>query len=51
MQYVLGTFDAADEQPLVDEKADVAVEIIKSFCHIGLARTMNMYNQKGGAAK
>ena len=51
VQFVLGTFDATDEQPVIDEQVPVAVEIIKSFCHIGLARTMNVYNQKGGAAK
>ena len=51
VQFVLGTFDAADEQPVIDEQVPVAVEIIKSFCHIGLARTMNVYNQKGSAAK
>ena len=51
VQFVLGTFDATDEQPVIDEQVPVAVEIIKSFCHIGLARTMNVCNQKGGAAK
>ena len=51
VQFVLGTFDATYEQPIIDEQVPVAVEIIKSFCHIGLARTMNVYNQKGGAAK
>ena len=51
VQFVLGTFDATDEQPIIDEQVPVAVEIIKSFCHIGLARTMNVCNQKSGAAK
>ena len=51
VQFVLGTFDATDEQPIIDEQVPVAVEIIKSFCHIGLARTMNVCNQKSAAAK
>ena len=51
VQFVLGTFDATDEQPVIDEQVPVAVEIIKSFCHIGLARTMNVCNQKSAAAK
>ena len=46
VQFVLGTFDATDEQPVIDEQVPVAVEIIKSFCHIGLARTMNVCNQR-----
>ena len=51
VQFVLGTFDATDEQPIVDEQVNVAVEIIKSFCHIGLARTMNDSNRKNPPTK
>ncbi len=51
VQFVLGTFDATDEQPVIDEQVPVAVDIIKSFCHIGLARTMNVCNQKSSATK
>ena len=46
VEFVLGTFDALEEQPIVDRQVLVAVEIIKSFCNIGLTRTMNEYNRK-----
>jgi PTH1 family peptidyl-tRNA hydrolase len=51
VQFVLGTFDATDEQPVIDEQVPVAVDIIKNFCFIGLARTMNDCNRKNPPAK
>ena len=51
VQFVLGTFDATDEQPIIDEQVPVAVDIIKNFCFIGLARTMNDCNRKNPPAK
>jgi PTH1 family peptidyl-tRNA hydrolase len=51
VQYVLGTFDAAEEQPMVDQQVPIAIDIIKNFCFIGLARTMNTCNRKTPAIK
>lgn len=51
VQYVLGTFDPTEEQPIIEQQIPVAVETIKSFCFIGLARTMNTCNRKTPAAK
>ena len=51
VQYVLGTFDATEEQPLVDQQVPTAIDIIKNFCFIGLARTMNICNRKTPPAK
>ena len=51
VQYVLGTFDATEEQPMVDQQVPVAIDIIKNFCFIGLARTMNTCNRKTPTTK
>ena len=51
VQYVLGTFDAAEEQPMVDQQVPTAIDIIKNFCFIGLARTMNTCNRKTPTTK
>ena len=45
IDFVLGKWKPSEE-PIVDEKADVAVEIIKSFVTQGPDRTMNQYNKK-----
>ena len=45
IDFVLGQWKASEE-PVVDEKVDVAVEIIKSFVTQGPDRTMNQYNKK-----
>ena len=45
IDFVLGQWKASEE-PIVDEKADMAVEIIKSFVTQGPDRTMNQYNKK-----
>ena len=46
VDFVLGTFDN-DEQKAVDEQIETVCDIIKSFCFVGLASTMNQYNKKG----
>ena len=45
IDFVLGQWKASEE-PIVDEKCDMAVEIIKSFVTQGPDRTMNQYNKK-----
>ena len=45
IDFVLGQWKASEE-PIVDEKVDMAVEIIKSFVTQGPDRTMNQYNKK-----
>ena len=45
IDFVLGQWKASEE-PIVDEKCDIAVEIIKSFVTQGPDRTMNQYNKK-----
>ena len=45
VDFVLGQWKAS-EVPIVDEKVDMAVEIIKSFVTQGPDRTMNQYNKK-----
>ena len=45
IDFVLGQWKASEE-PIVDEKVDVAVEIIKSFVTQGPDRTMNQFNKK-----
>lgn len=45
IDFVLGQWKAS-EQPVVDQKLDTAVEIIKSFVTQGLEPTMNQYNNK-----
>ena len=45
VDYVLGQWKAS-ELALVEEKIDIATEMIKSFATIGLQRTMNLFNGK-----
>ena len=45
IDFVLGKWKPSEE-PIVNEKADIAVEIIKSFVTQGPDRTMNLYNKK-----
>lgn len=45
IDFVLGTWKPS-EQPIVEERVDVAVEIIKSFVTQGPDRTMNQYNNQ-----
>ena len=45
IDFVLGKWKPSEE-PIVDEKADIAVEIIKSFVTQGPDRTMTQYNNK-----
>ena len=46
VNFVLGAFNS-DEQKVIDEQLETTTEIIKSFCFVGLARTMNQFNKKG----
>ena len=45
IDFVLGKWKPSEE-PIVDQKADEAVEIIKSFVTQGADRTMNQYNKR-----
>ncbi len=45
VDYVLGKWTKEQEAAL-SERIDVSVEIIKSFCVIGLEQTMNTYNNR-----
>ena len=45
IDFVLGKWKPSEE-PIVDEKCDEAVEIIKSFVTQGPDRTMNLFNKK-----
>ena len=45
VQYVLGKWDK-DEWEKIPERAEKAVEIIRSFCLAGLQLTMNQFNNK-----
>ena len=45
VDYVLGEW-TKEEEKLLPERIDLAVEVIKSFTTIGLQRTMNAYNNK-----
>ena len=45
IDYVLGKFPS-DDLAIIDEKADTACEIVKSFATIGIERTMNFFNTK-----
>ncbi len=45
VDYVLGEW-TKEEEKMLPERIEKAVEIIKSFTTIGLARTMNAYNNK-----
>ena len=45
IEFVLGRWNP-DQEIELNERINVAVEIIKSFCTAGLANTMNTYNNK-----
>ena len=45
VEFVLGSW-SSDELNIVKEKINSAQDIIKSFCTIGIDRTMNAYNNK-----
>ena len=45
VDFVLGQWKASEE-PIVDQKCDEAVEIIKSFVTQGVDRTMNQFNKR-----
>ena len=45
IDFVLGKWKLSEE-PIVDQKADEAVEIIKSFVTQGPDRTMNQFNKR-----
>lgn len=45
IDYVLGQF-SNDEESVLNERIEIADEIIKSFCLAGLQNTMNLYNNK-----
>jgi PTH1 family peptidyl-tRNA hydrolase len=44
VEYVLGKWQT-DEIPLVKIKIDKSVQVVESFVHSGLERTMNDYNK------
>ena len=50
IDFVLGKWKPSEE-PIVDEKADLAVEIIKSFVTQGPDRTMTQYNNNASQTK
>ena len=45
IDYVLGHF-SKDDEVIINEKAIIAEEIIKSFCLAGISITMNQFNKK-----
>lgn len=45
IDFVLGQF-TEDDMKIMNERVDIAIEIIKSFCLAGVAITMNQYNKK-----
>ena len=45
IDFVLGQWKASEE-PIVDQKCNEAVEIIKSFVTQGVDRTMNLFNKR-----
>ncbi len=45
IDYVLGTFSEEDLKTM-DERVNIAIEMIKSFCLAGIDITMNQYNKK-----
>jgi PTH1 family peptidyl-tRNA hydrolase len=44
VEYVLGKW-RNDELPLVKVKIEKSVQVVESFVHLGLERTMNDYNK------
>jgi PTH1 family peptidyl-tRNA hydrolase len=47
VDFVLGKWEK-EEMPMIQEKILKSINIIESFAGIGLERTMNLFNQKGG---
>ena len=45
VNYVLGNWDESDSL-ILEEKIQVANDVIYSFCTLGIDRTMNFYNNK-----
>ena len=45
VDFVLGNW-SSDELNIIKDKINTAQDIIKSFCTIGIDRTMNSYNNK-----
>ena len=45
IEYVLGAFSESEEK-MMNERIDIAVDAIKTFCLAGIQRTMNTYNNK-----
>ena len=45
IEYVLGKWDE-EEQKLLPERVEKAIEMIKSFCLAGMQLTMTQYNNK-----
>ena len=45
IDYVLGKF-SSEQQEKLNERIDLAVEMIRSFCLAGMQTTMNQYNNK-----
>ena len=45
IDFVLGQF-TEDDMKIMNDRVDIAIEIIKSFCLAGVAITMNQYNKK-----
>jgi len=45
VDYVLGKW-SGDEQKLLGERIDMAIQMIKSFIAIGIDRTMSDFNNK-----
>lgn len=45
VDYVLGKF-SEDELIQLDPKIDKVIEMIFSFCHVGITKTMNLFNEK-----
>ena len=45
VNYVLGDWNAEEKKDL-PELYDYCIQVIKSFCTIGIARTMNQFNKR-----
>jgi PTH1 family peptidyl-tRNA hydrolase len=45
VDYVLGEWDEEEEHKM-PERLEIALEIVKSFCTVGLENTMSSYNGK-----
>ncbi len=45
VDYVLGKWSKKEEE-IISPKIDMALEVVKNFCTIGVERTMNFFNNK-----